>query len=269
MITTLGDLGLDIRQQEMTKILSKMGKKYIIMSGKGGVGKTTVASMLAWAKAKEGAQVGLIDVDFHGPNLSSILFFEDKIVSDDGNRLIPVKVLDNLHVLCIQTSLYIPDEPVAWRGPRKVRAIDHFLWHTAWPTLDYFFIDSPPGTGDEVMNLATNIRDLRYLIVTTGDPLALADAAKAVNLVKNMQRSPYGLVDNFGFLKCPKCHEEIVLHAPEKVAALGEKYQIPVLARLPWDLEAKAKSYELQRPILEAAPDSQLSLCVKELAKKL
>ncbi|MDR2460785.1 MAG: Mrp/NBP35 family ATP-binding protein [Deltaproteobacteria bacterium] len=269
MITTIGDLDRRLRQKEMEEKLKRMGKKYLVMSGKGGVGKTSICSSLALAKAQKGASVGLMDVDFHGPNIPAALFLEGRIQVDSEGRLVPMKARENLHVLSIQNLLTLPDEAVLWRGPRKLRAILQFIGEAAWPELDYFFIDSPPGTGDEALTCAKYISDLKAILVTTGQALSLVDAAKAYSFLLATGTSTIGLVDSMGDLICPHCKKEIIIHDKALVEALAQKLKLPILARVPWDLEAAGLSESLSKPIFEAAPSSVFTQKILELAEKL
>jgi Mrp family chromosome partitioning ATPase len=144
-----------------------------------------------------------------------------------------------------------------------------FIGEANWPELDYFFIDSPPGTGDEALTCAKNIEDLKAILVTTGHSLSLADAAKAHSFLQATGTDTVGLVDSMGSLICPHCQEEIIIFNPEAVGALAERFGVQVLARLPWDLEAARLSEDQKKPILEAAPMSVLAKKLVELAAKL
>jgi Mrp family chromosome partitioning ATPase len=269
MITTLGDLDRRLRQQELNEKLLGMGKKYLVMSGKGGVGKTTLASSLALAKAKEGHPTGVLDIDFHGPNLPGALYVEGRVRAADDGKLIPLETHPNLFVLSLQQLLTNPDEAVLWRGPRKMRAIMQFLSDTAWPRLDYFFVDSPPGTGDEALTVARNIPGLMAIVVTTGHSLSLADAAKAVSYLRSVGVGIFGVVDTLGVMVCPSCGEELVIYREEEVAGFAAKEGIPLLARIPLDVDAQKRSENLKKPLLEAAPKSPFSQSILGLAKKL
>jgi Mrp family chromosome partitioning ATPase len=247
----------------------RMGKKYLIMSGKGGVGKTTVAAGLALAKARAGKRVGLLDIDFHGPNVCGALFLEERISVNSAAKLIPLNPFPNLHVLSIQSLLENPDGAVLWKGPRKLMAISQFIGETEWPELDYFFIDSPPGTGDESLAAARTIPDLSAILVTTGHSLSLSDAAKAASFLKTVGTSLTGIVDSMGTLICPSCGEETVLYEPQLIQNLAATLGSEVLVRIPWDLSAAKLSESLKKPVLDAAPESVLTRRLLELAGKL
>jgi Mrp family chromosome partitioning ATPase len=247
-----------------------MGEKYLVISGKGGVGKTTVAVNLAWLKAKEGYRVGLLDIDLHGPDLAGALYLDEaKIAVDDNGRLVPVEARNNLWVLTVQNLLGRKEEAIMWRGPRKMRAIIQFIGETAWPELDYFFIDSPPGTGDESLTVVRNIPGLKALVVSTGHPMALSDVAKALDCLKTTGTEVFGLIDNLSSLICPECGAETPLHGRGGAQALAAASGIPFLASLPMDPAASLAADMARLPLTEAAPDSPLSLRLRELSARL
>jgi Mrp family chromosome partitioning ATPase len=269
MLTTLGDLDQRLRERNTLTKLSRMGKKYLVMSGKGGVGKSTLAVGIALAKAMEGKRTGLLDIDFHGPNVAGALFLEDKVTVNDLGKLTPILARPNLHVLSVQSLLENPNDAVLWRGPRKLRAIAQFIGEADWPELDYFIIDSPPGTGDEALSAAKTIPNLKGVLVTTGHSLSLSDAAKAAGFLKTVGMELFGVVDSLGSLVCPDCHKEIVLFDKEKAQSFAQSLNSNVLARIPMDIEALRLSERQRKPVLEAAPESILSKKILELAGKL
>lgn len=269
MITTLGDLDRSLNRREADARLARTPRKYLVMSGKGGVGKTTVCVNLALAAVRAGARAGILDIDFHGPDVAGALFAEGRVEADDRDRLVPVAVRENLHVLTVQHLLSDPDEAVMWRGPRKMRAIEQFVADAAWPELDWFLVDSPPGTGDEALSAFRSIPGLAAVLVTTGHSLSLADAAKAASFVKAAGASLAGVVDSMCSLVCPRCGEESPLYPPDAVASFAGRLGVQVLARIPWDLEAQRLSETLRMPIAEAAPDSLAAARLRELAERL
>ncbi|MDR1545990.1 MAG: Mrp/NBP35 family ATP-binding protein [Deltaproteobacteria bacterium] len=269
MTTTLGELDQRLQEKEMADVLKRFGQKYLIVSGKGGVGKTTVAVNLAWAKAQAGFRVGLLDVDLHGPDVAEALHLDERLTVDEQGRLLPVQAAPNLWVLSMDLMLARKAEAVMWRGPRKMRAIIQFIGRTAWPEVDFFFIDSPPGTGDETLTVARRIPDLKALMVATGSPLALADVAKAVTCLQTCQTALHGFIDNFSSLICPGCGQQTPLHDPQAVAELASSVGAPLLARLPMDPAAVATARQARCPLVEASPDSPLARQLAVLAQRL
>ncbi|MDR1677315.1 MAG: Mrp/NBP35 family ATP-binding protein [Deltaproteobacteria bacterium] len=270
MTTTLGTLDQRLRQKEMNDNLKRLGQKYLVISGKGGVGKTTVAVNLAWIKAKAGYRVGLLDIDLHGPDLAWALYLsEAKVTVDEKNRLVPVKAMDNLWVLTVQNLLERKEEALMWRGPRKMRAIIQFIGETAWPDLDYFFIDSPPGTGDETLTVLRNIPDVKALVVSTGHPMAISDVAKSIDCLKTCGAEVKGLIDNLSSLICPECGQETPLYGLGGAQELAATTGIPFLTSLPMDPVASITAEKAKLPLFEACPLSPLSIKLKQLADQL
>jgi Mrp family chromosome partitioning ATPase len=254
----------------MAIALGRLGKKYLVLSGKGGVGKTTVAANLAWIKAKAGFRVGLLDIDLHGPDLSDALYLSEAKVNVDGQgHLIPVRATENLWVMTIQNLLERNDEAIMWRGPRKMRAIIQFVGETAWPELDYFFIDSPPGTGDETLTILKNVPDVKPLVVSTGHPLSLSDVSKALDCLRACMTNVFGLIDNLSSLICPECGKETQIYSQQGTQGLANKAGVPLLACLPMDPTATIAADHAKQPLVEAAPDSSLARKLMALADKL
>lgn len=269
MITTLGELTQSLREKETDETIARLGRKFLILSGKGGVGKTTLAVNLAWAKAKAGFRVGLLDVDLHGPDLASALYCDARLEVDERGRLIPASPAKNLWILTLQHLLERRDEAIMWRGPRKMRAIIQFIGETAWPDLDYFFIDSPPGTGDETLTVIKRIPDIRPIVVSTGKAMALSDVAKALDCLSVCGVKPLGLIDNLSTLICPDCGREVEIGDPEATKFLAEKLGIPFLASLPMDPAAAKAADQAGKPLVEAAPESGLAKGILLLAESL
>lgn len=259
-----------MQQKAVETSLRKFDKKYLILSGKGGVGKTTVAVNLAWLKAKEGHKVGLLDIDLHGPDLAHAMYLEDRRLSvDENGRLIPAQAAENLWVMTVQHLLGRRQEAVMWRGPRKIRAIIQFISETAWPELDYLFIDSPPGTGDETLTVLRNIPDVKALVVSTGQSMSISDVAKALDCLKTCQTETFGLVENLSSLICPECGAKTPLYGLGGCQKLASEAGISYLTDLPMDPAASLLADQKKTPLVEAAPDSPLTLKLIELAAKL
>ncbi len=192
------------RLQRRVRIINQMKRirrKYIVASGKGGVGKSTVAVNLAWSLAAAGQKVGLLDLDLTGPNVPKMLGIEDRdLVEKDGN-LEPVQVTDNLACVSMQFLLPDPDSPIIWRGPIKMGIIGQFLGDVAWGDLDALVIDLPPGTGDEPLSVAQNIPDATgVILVTTPQDVAVGDVRKSLKFVEKLQLPVLGVVENMSGL---------------------------------------------------------------------
>ncbi|MCK5038589.1 MAG: Mrp/NBP35 family ATP-binding protein [Thermoplasmata archaeon] len=215
--------------------VSKIKNKLIVMSGKGGVGKTTVAINLASGMAKAGYKVGLMDVDIHGPNVPKMLGIEDSIIEPEEDKIKPIKVTDNLSVMSMAFLLPDKDAPVIWRGPMKMQLIDQFLGDFEWGDLDYLVVDLPPGTGDESLSIAQRIPQAEAIIVSTPQEVALLDSRKAVNFARNMKMPVLGIIENMSGFKCPHCAETIDLFKTGGGEKTAKEMDIGFLGRVPID----------------------------------
>ena len=215
--------------------LKGVAHKIIIMSGKGGVGKSTVAVNLAAALSAKGLKVGLLDADMHGPSVPKMLNLPNLPLGVDKNgRIIPTHALPNLKVISIAFLLRNQDSPVIWRGPVKMGAIKQFLEEVDWGTLDYLIVDLPPGTGDEPLSIAQLVPNPDgAVVVTTPQDVALLSVRKSINFVKAVGLRPIGLVENMFAMACPHCGKEIHLFEDVGVEAAAEELGIPLLGRLP------------------------------------
>jgi ATP-binding protein involved in chromosome partitioning len=235
--------------------LQHIRQKILVMSGKGGVGKTSVAVYLALGLAKRGYQVGLLDVDLHGPDVPRMLGISGRFEMDAEGYLIPHRYSDHLQVVSIECLLSDRDEAVIWRGPLKHNYIRQSMSQVNWGELDFMVIDSPPGTGDEPLSVAQTITGVKALIITTPQEISLADVRKAINFCRKVEMPILGLVENMSGLICPHCGGEIRLFSQgggQKTAAL---MRVPFLASLPFDLRV-VESGDSGRPLLETQDKS-------------
>lgn len=220
---------------KVSKTLAKIKNRLLVFSGKGGVGKSTVASNLALAFAHKGLKVGLLDVDIHGPNLAKMLGVEEKKLDISPQGIKAVEVNANLKLVSMSFLLQDPNLPVIWRGPMKMKAIQQFLGDVDWGELDWLIIDSPPGTGDEPLSVAQLIPATRSVIVTTPQEVSLMDSRKAVFFARKLNLKILGIIENMSGMICPHCRKEIDLFKTgggEK-AALG--LGVPFLGKIPLD----------------------------------
>ena len=176
--------------------MNKIKHKLLVMSGKGGVGKTTIAVNLAYALSKKAFKVGLLDVDIHGPNVPKMLNLEDKKLQTKDNKMIPIKVNDNLNVISM-AFLLNKNDAVIWRGPMKHNVIKQFIEDVEWGELDYLVIDFPPGTGDEAISISQLLKDITgSIIVSTPQQVALIDVVKAIDFSRNVKIPIIGVIEN-------------------------------------------------------------------------
>jgi ATP-binding protein involved in chromosome partitioning len=235
--------------------LRNIRHKLLVMSGKGGVGKSSVATYLALGLAKRGYQVGLLDTDFHGPDIFRMLGLRDRFQMDEDQRLVPQKYSDNLITVSIEGFLPHRDDAIIWRGPMKHGVIKQFVAEVEWGKLDFLIIDSPPGTGDEPLSVAQTVTGAQAIIVTTPQEISLADVRKAINFCRKVAMPILGLVENMSGLVCPHCHGKIPLFRQGGGKKTAELMEVPLLASLPFDLRV-VESGDLGEPLLEAPDDS-------------
>jgi len=217
--------------------MARIKHKIIVMSGKGGVGKSTLATNLAFGLGLNGYKIGLMDTDIHGPSLGKMLGIEGQVLipSPSGHGLIPIEV-KGMKVVTMASLLQDPDAPVIWRGPLKMGAIKQFLGEIEWGDLDYLVIDSPPGTGDEPLSVCQLIPEADgSVIVTTPQDVALIDSRKAVRFSQVLKIPVLGIVENMSGLVCPHCGQPIDLFKIGGGERAAQSMNVPFLGRIPID----------------------------------
>ncbi|MDI9442949.1 MAG: Mrp/NBP35 family ATP-binding protein [Planctomycetota bacterium] len=218
--------------------MCQIGYKLLVMSGKGGVGKSTVSANLAIALALAGKRVGLLDVDIHGPSIPKLLGLDDSQVVTHEGELVPLEIGENLKVMSIAFFLPSRRDAVIWRGPRKYGAIRQFLKDVAWGPLDYLVIDAPPGTGDEPLSVAQLVgQPAGAILVTTPQDLAIADVRRSVSFCEKVSLPVVGIVENMSGLVCPHCGGKIDLFKTGGGEALAREMNVPLLGQIPIDPE--------------------------------
>ena len=202
LITVSGDI-ISHRVQRTLKTLANVKNIIAVSSGKGGVGKSTVAANLALALAAEGARVGVLDADIYGPSQPTMLGAEGQPTSADGVNMDPIEA-QGLQINSIGFMIS-PDEPMIWRGPLVAQALTQLLNQTAWDNLDYLVIDMPPGTGDIQLTLSQSVPVTGAIVVTTPQDIALLDAKKGLRMFEKVNVPVLGIVENMAMYVCPKC----------------------------------------------------------------
>jgi len=226
-----------MKEQEMMvrEALKKIKNKVMILSGKGGVGKSTVSVCLATDLANRGYKTGILDVDLHGPSVPRMLGISGLLDIDSEKHLIPKTVMKNLSVVSIEYLLADKNQAVIWRGPLKHSAIAQFIGQVAWGELDYLVIDSPPGTGDEPLSVAQLIPDAKGVIVTQPQEISLADVRKCITFCKHVEMEPIGIIENMSGIICPHCGKKFHIFKSgggEKIALITG---LPFLGTLNFD----------------------------------
>jgi ATP-binding protein involved in chromosome partitioning len=225
---------MQAQDQEIREKLKGFKHKLLVMSGKGGVGKSTIAAYLAVGLAQKGFQVGLMDVDLHGPSIPRLLGLKGEIVTSPGlNKGIPLSYLPNMQVMSIEALLGDKDTATIWRGPLKIGVIKQFINDIAWSHSDYLIIDCPPGTGDEPLTIAQIIPDTKAVIVTTPQEISLSDVRKSINFCHQVNMQILGLVENMSGLTCPFCGKTIDLFKTNGGMLTAKKAGLPLLGSLP------------------------------------
>ena len=229
------DKTLNEQDYKINAFLGNVKHKLMVMSGKGGVGKSTVAANLAIALSEKGYSVGLLDVDLHGPSIAGILGLTGIPLNADGDQLLPYQYNENLQVMSVQGLLADPDDALIWRGPLKIGVIRQFLADTKWADLDYLIIDCPPGTGDEPLTIIQTIKDAQAVIVTTPQEVSLADVRKSINFCQQAQLAILGIVENMSGFVCPDCGTVHNIFKSGGGAKLAAERNINFLGKLPID----------------------------------
>ena len=229
---------MQAQDQEIQEKLKDFKNKLLVMSGKGGVGKSTIAAYLAVGLARKGFQVGLMDVDLHGPSIPRLLGLKGSIQSSaESNKGIPLKYLPNMEVMSIEALLGDKDTATIWRGPLKIGVIKQFINDIAWSNSDYLVIDCPPGTGDEPLTIAQIIPDTKAVIVTTPQEISLSDVRKSINFCHQVNMQILGLVENMSGLTCPHCGKTIDLFKTDGGMITAKKAGLTLLGSLPLEPE--------------------------------
>ncbi len=225
------------RQKIMMKEnLDKIKNVLFVMSGKGGVGKSSISANLAASLADKGFNTGLLDVDLHGPSIAKITGIEGLMdISEDEKRLIPKKCGENLSVVSMQSLMREQDQAVIWRGPAKSSMINQFIGTVNWGNLDFLVIDAPPGTGDEPLTVIQAVPNAKTLIITTPQDVALSDVKKSINFCKTVKVETLGLIENMGPFTCPCCNTKLELFKSGGGERTAKEMGINFLGSIPLD----------------------------------
>ena len=233
--------------QEM-RLVQHMGDvkyKIAVMSGKGGVGKSTVAANLAEAFQKKGFVTGILDADIHGPNIPKMLGVEGKEVIINNGEMTPVLTNNGLKVMSMAFLIEANDTPIIWRGPQKSGAIKQFMSDTAWGSLDVLIIDNTPVTGDEPLTVLQTLPDVDAVVmVTTPNSLSQEDVLKCVGMVNMLNIDNIGLVENMAYYVCPHCGEKEAIFGESNGEQFANEMGILYLGDLPLTQEVPASANE-------------------------
>ncbi len=260
---------LEQQERRLQEQLAKIRHKIMVMSGKGGVGKSSVAVNLAIGLSLQDFMVGLLDVDLHGPNVPKMLGLRrGRLQRRPDGRIGAIVYSPNLKFLSIEPLLPQEDAAVIWRGPLKISAIRQFIADIDWGKLDYLIIDAPPGTGDEPLTVAKTIPDAYALLVTTPQEVSLIDVRKSYNFCRKVKMRILGLVENMSGFICPHCGKEVDLFKRGGGERLAEELGIKFLGRIPVDPRVVAAG-DAGKPMIAAYPESKTAEAFEELVRNV
>ena len=261
--------GSDCSDRKAESLLAQLNpkstvKKVIaVVSGKGGVGKSTVTAMLAVAMAREGKRVGILDADITGPSAPTAFgVTECQGANDDG--LYPALTRTGIQVMSINLLLDHPGDPVVWRGPVIAGAVKQFWTDVIWEDVDYLFVDMPPGTGDVPLTVFQSLPVNGIVIVTSPQDLVSMIVNKAVKMANMMHIPVLGFVENYSYLQCPDCGKKINMFGKSHLDEIAAENGLPILARLPID-PAVAEAYDHGQ--METIPTDALAPAIEAIKK--
>lgn len=249
--------------------VSAIKKKILVLSGKGGVGKSTVSTNLAVGLSQKGYHVGLLDIDIHGPNIPNMLGLQGfpPLITDMG--VFPIKVYDNLQVISIGFFLEEKDTPVVWRGPLKHRMIEQFLSDVRWGELDYLVVDSPPGTGDEIISIVQLLDKVDgAVIVATPQDVALADVRRSIKFCLEGSIPIVGIIENMSGFVCPHCGNTVEIFKTGGAEKLAQEYKVPFLGKIPIDPKI-VEAGDDGKPVMIYYPDSKPAEAFSNIINKI
>lgn len=254
------------QEVDIVRRMAKIEHKIIIMSGKGGVGKSTMAVNIGLYLSKKGYRTGILDVDIHGPNIPRILKVEEERLNVNEEGILPINVGENLKIFSIQFFLPSADAPVIWRGPKKTGAIRQFLSDVSWGELDVLVVDCPPGTGDEHLTILQSIPSIDGIImVTTPHCISLDDVEKSINMAKLLKIRILGIIENLSGLVCPECGTQISIFGNGGGNRIASKTGIPLLGIVPIYATSNAK----ENVFLTQNTESEFSDKIRGIVNKI
>lgn len=255
-------------ERQLKESRDHMGKVIAVMSGKGGVGKSTVAVNVAVSLLLQGKRVGLLDVDIHGPSVPTMLGVEGSQLFWDEKGIQPVDK-DGLKIMSTGFILPSQDEAIIWRGAMKMTAIKQFITDVAWGDLDFLIVDLPPGTGDEPLSLCQLMGHMDgAIIVTTPQKVAEVDVRKSISFCKQLEVPILGIVENMSGFVCPKCGEVTSIFRSGGGRRLAESMNLPFLGAIPMD-PALAEACDNGEPLVQSLAQSPTAKILAEVTKPL
>ena len=253
-------------EPEFKNLLTTVKRCLVIGSGKGGVGKSTVAANLAVAMAGLGCRVGLLDADLYGPSMGMMFGIREAPEGTPEGKIIPV---EKFGIKLMSLAFLIDeDRPVIWRGPMLNKALTQFLGDVAWGDLDYLFIDLPPGTGDTQISLIQNAKVDGAIVVSTPQDVAFLDARKAIGLFQTVKVPVAGVIENMSSFHCPHCNMETPIFGHGGVQAAARRMGLPFLGEIPIDLAIR-EGGDAGTPIVASHPHSPQAASFRRMAEAI
>ena len=250
---------------EQPNALSSVKHIIAVVSGKGGVGKSLVTSMLAVNMQRLGYKVGILDADITGPSIPKS-FGLKKGVDGDEHGMIPPTTTSGIDIMSVNLMLEDETKPVVWRGPVIAGAVKQFWTDTIWNDIDYMFIDCPPGTGDVPLTVFQSIPIDGIVIVSSPQELVSMIVEKAANMAKMMEIPVYGIVENMSYVKCPDCGKEIKVFGESHIEEIAEKFGYDLLGRIPMDPKISAL---VDRGMIELMENDYMDNAAQRIIEKL
>jgi len=273
---TLSGPTIDPKKAKISATLKDIKHVLIVASGKGGVGKTTIAVNLATALSQKGHKVGILDADITGPNVPKMVGLEGQRpdYNEELKKIIPVESPQGVKVISMEFLLEDNTDAIIWRGPLKMGAINQFLGDVKWDALDFLIIDLPPGTSDEPLSIAQMIPEADgVIIVTTPQEVALLDVRKSINFVKKVGLKVIGIVENMSGFKCPHCSEVVNIFGIDGGKNAAKEFNLPFLGAIPLNPEIVPLA-DAGKPVVSVESESKEAFqnvvdnIMKEINKK-
>ncbi len=266
---TPGDLERAEQDKMIEANLARVGRKILVMSGKGGVGKSTVASYIALLLSAKGYRIGLLDVDLHGPTIPRLMNVQGGLDMPEKGVVRPYRFSEKLSIVSLEMVMGDKDSAVIWRGPLKISAIRQFISDIEWGDLDFLIVDSPPGTGDEPLTVAQTIPDAEALIVTTPQEVSLADVRKSINFCRQVNMKIIGVVENMGGFVCPHCGEKVYIFGSGGGRRMAAQMEVPLIGEIPLDTQMVEMGDKGRLDTLMEKEDLEINKAYKQIVDRI
>ncbi len=256
------------KKAKIRETMAQIKNKFLVLSGKGGVGKSTVAVHLAVALSDRGFLTGLLDIDLHGPSIPGMLGLSGQRITAEKGLLKPLAYGKRLKVVSMASVLGDQEAALIWRGPRKGGAIRQLLGEVLWGPLDFLIIDAPPGTGDEPLSVAQSIPGIKAIVVTTPQQVAIRDVKRSLRFLDKVALPIAGVIENMSGLVCPHCHQKIDLFKQGGGETLAKEWGVPFLGKIPLDPDLVSEA-DSGNPFSRSHQDSAVVQALNHIADQV